>query len=244
MSLNIRSLTKHLCQLKNTITKYQTDFIALSEIWNPNNDFVKLNNYHQIITKKRPPGKSGGGVGLYIHQKFKYEPHNEINNLKLKTLEIISTKIQINESKHITIIAAYKPPKSNPKETLNDLEILLQTINNKPTIIAGDLNINVATDNTIANNYTNKLLEHNMIQTVMTNTRITANSQTTIDHVITNQPTVQTIVTHEAISDHQVLITSLGQKTHKTPTNCPTTLQQKLDITETARKIKRRFCMN
>ena len=72
----------------------------------------------------------------------------------------------------------------------------------------------------------------------MTNTRITANSQTTIDHVITNQPTVQTIVTHEAISDHQVLITSLGQKTHKTPTNCPTTLQQKLDITETERKIK------
>ena len=72
----------------------------------------------------------------------------------------------------------------------------------------------------------------------MTNTRITANSQTTIDHVITNQPTVQTIVTHEAISDHQVLITSLGQKTQKTPTNCPTTLQQKLDITETERKIK------
>ena len=94
MTTNIRSLTKHLCQLKRTIEEFPVDIIALSEIWNPNKPFVQLNKYHEILTKTRPLNRTGGGVGLYLSQKLTHEEYTEINNLNLKHTEIVGAKIK------------------------------------------------------------------------------------------------------------------------------------------------------
>ena len=102
MTLNIRSLTKHLSQLKETIEEFPTEIIALCEIWKPNKQFVKLPKYQEIITKTRPTNKSGGGVGLYFSQKLTYEPHDEINKLKLKIIEIVGAKVKMKNQTQIS----------------------------------------------------------------------------------------------------------------------------------------------
>ena len=200
MSLNIRSLNKNFEQLKQIATDFKTDIIALSEIWNPNTKALKIPNYHEIITKSRP-NKKGGGVGLYLTKNIKYERHTEINNLRLKNLELIGVKIKTWDNQKLNIIAAYRPPNSDVKESFADLEILLNTINDEPTIITGDININVGNKNALSNKYLTQLQNYNMTQTAKTFTRITANSKTTIDHVISNLHTITTIVTHLSLSD-------------------------------------------
>ena len=52
LSTNIRSLTKHLTELKTIVSNLETDIIALQEIWNPHAGYVSINNYHKIEMKK------------------------------------------------------------------------------------------------------------------------------------------------------------------------------------------------
>ena len=238
MSLNIRSLNKNLEKLKKTISEFPTDIIAISEIWKPLQQFVTLPNYHPPILKTRPMNKAGGGVGLYISKRLMLEEQEEINTLQLKCIEIIGAKIKINQQRSITIIAAYRPPNSGLTETLEDMESILLTVGNQPTIMLGDFNINVANTNPLATKYLEKLMEHDMIQSVKTNTRITSKSKTTIDHVISNLTTIQSIVTHMSLSDHQIIITSYGTKSQKTTrTNNSVNNSQKIDIEKTKQNI-------
>ena len=217
MSLNIRSLTPKLTQLKNVAADYPTDIIALSEIWTPYQKYVQLTNYHPIIAKTRPSNRNGGGVDLYINRKLKSEPHNELNNLKFKLLEIVASTITTTQNTKLIIISAYRPPNTSVPQTLEDLEKLLSAVNNQNVIITGDINIDtgIANQKPEAQNYIYKLLQHKFIQTVLTYTRLTANSKSTIDHAITNQKSLETIVTNQAISDHQITISTWG----KTNTN-------------------------
>ena len=53
LSTNIRSLTRHLTELKTIINNLETDVIALQEIWNPHAGYVNIQNYHKIEMKKR-----------------------------------------------------------------------------------------------------------------------------------------------------------------------------------------------
>ena len=240
MSLNIRSLTMHLNQLKNTVNEFPADIISISEIWKPSKDFVALPQYHPLIMKTRPQNKTGGGVGLYLSQKLTYQEHEEINNLKLKGIEIIGTKIKINKNSTVNIIAAYRPPKSSAQDTIEDLDKILHTLGNEPSIITGDMNINVATNNAMARQYKEKLCEYNMTQTVKTSTRITNQSKSTIDHVITNLTAVESIVTHLMLSDHQILISSLwSKKAKKQKPQSKTETKHKIDLEKTKQNIEK-----
>ena len=241
MSLNIRSLTPKLTQLKNVAADYPTDIIALSEIWTPYQKYVQLTNYHPIIAKTGPSNRNGGGVGLYINRKLKSEPHNELNNLKFKLLEIVASTITTTQNTKLIIISAYRPPNTSVPQTLEDLEKLLSAVNNQNVIITGDINIDtgIANQKPEAQNYIYKLLQHKFIQTVLTYTRLTANSKSTIDHAITNQKSLETIVTHQAISDHQITISTLG-KTNTNKSELPRHKQIKteIDVNETIKNIK------
>ena len=126
-------------------------------------------------------------------------------------------------------------------QTLEDLEKLLSAVNNQNVIITGDINIDtgIANQKPEAQNYIYKLLQHKFIQTVLTYTRLTANSKSTIDHAITNQKSLETIVTNQAISDHQITISTWG-KTNTNKSELPKHKQIKteIDVNETIKKIK------
>ena len=77
-----------------------------------------------------------------------------------------------------------------------------------------------------------------MVQQVNTFTRITARSKSAIDHAITNINKLETMVTHMAISDHQIVISYLGNKQGINKQTKNKLVQTRVDITETSTKIK------
>ena len=60
--------------------------------------------------------------------------------------------------------------------------------------------------------YIEKLLNQNLFQAIRAPTRITKDSETCIDHVITNKIELEAIVTHFCPADHQVTLSLWGKK--------------------------------
>ena len=64
-------------------------------------------NYHNIITKLRPHNKNGGGVALYISEKYDYKINEKICDLKLTNVEAVAANIKINNT-NLTLMSIYK----------------------------------------------------------------------------------------------------------------------------------------
>lgn len=209
ISTNIRSLSKNFIEFKNIIKVYQPDFIALCEVWKPHTPFVSLEGY-QIVLKLRPPNKKGGGVAMYISNKYDFKMNEKIDNLKLTTIEAIAVNITI-QNNILTLISIYRPPDTKQTDTLDDFEKILSTIENK-CIITGDVNIDYSNNNCLKTAYDTKLTDWNMFQFVKAYTRLTSQTNTIIDHVISNMTNLETMVTHHEVADHQMIITQWGEK--------------------------------
>ena len=117
------------------------------------------------------------------------------------------------------------------------MEILLRTISDEPTIMCGDFNVNIATKNTLAKGYISKIKDYNMIQTIKTHTRITNYTETTIDHVISNQSSLTSIVTHMSLSDHQIILSFWGKSKRQGAEPSPSVHIKNIDIEKTQNKI-------
>ena len=83
-STNIRSLNRDFSQLRCIVNEFQPDFVTISEIFRPQKDFVKLNDYH-LLMKTREGISRGGGVALYAKKIFDLEPIEKINSCLLYT---------------------------------------------------------------------------------------------------------------------------------------------------------------
>ena len=210
-STNIRSLTKHITELKATVSNLETDVIALQEIWNPHAGFVNIHNYQKIEMKKREK-KRGGGVALYIKKTIKYELHKKLNETKLETIELIAVTLMLEES-NVIVMSIYRPPDSDIKLTIKDIEKILNITRENKTVICGDLNIDTSTTNNQEKMYLNKLREYSMTQHITSYTRLTNKTKSTIDHTISNLKKITCLTTHYTLADHQGIITSWGAKT-------------------------------
>ena len=202
-------MSKNFIELKNIIKVYQPDFIALCEVWKPHTPFVSLEGY-QIVLKLRPPNKKGGGVAMYISNKYDFKMNEKIDNLKLTTIEAIAVNITI-QNNILTLISIYRPPDTKQTDTLDDFEKILSNIENK-CIITGDVNIDYSNNNCLKTAYDTKLTDWNMFQFVKAYTRLTSQTNTIIDHVISNMTNLETMVTHHEVADHQMIITQWGEK--------------------------------
>ena len=218
-STNIRSLTKHLTELKTIVSNVETDVIALQEIWNPHAGYVNIQNYHKIEMKKREK-KRGGGVALYIKKDIKYELHKQLNEIKLEKIELIAATLKLKEG-NVIVISIYRPPDSDMKLTIKDLDKILHATGEKKTVICGDLNIDTATTNNQETTYLNKLREYSMTQHITAYTRVTNKTKSTIDHTISNLKTICCLTTHHTLADHQAIITSWGVKTKTNTVETP-----------------------
>ena len=210
VSLNIRSLNRNIDQLKSIMSKIQPDFVLLSEIFNPHEGFVASKNYHKIEMNTRV-NRKGGGVGIFVNSKYKYEPLTKLNKLRLKGIEIIAVKVSLDESE-LTLISIYRPPELNIKNTMGDLDLILSKIDDEKVLIGGDMNIDVLVKNYFREKYLEILLQNNLEQKVQTPTRITASSCTLIDHVLSNLNNIESLSTYHSPADHQLILSVWGKK--------------------------------
>ena len=208
--LNVRSLMKHIDELKIYLDKQQFDIISLNEtmldLSVPNHE-IKLNGY-EIVRKDR--NRHGEGVAIYIPNSINYIIRDDLFD---ENLETITIEISKPNSKPFLINCWYRPP-DTPLELFNNYEDLITKMDseNKEVILIGDFNCDWSRlIVNKANVQTNKLAElagtFQFEQLINEPTRITSTTKTLIDLAFTNKPELinGSGIIHLGISDHSLI---------------------------------------
>jgi hypothetical protein len=190
ISQNVRSLLKNGDSLESLINGTQPTVAAVQEIWHSATQFEG----YTLCSIERQD-RRGGGVGLLVSDKYSFkEVHSQIGfNLEIICIEI-DNKL---------VCSVYIPPKGNVDTALKELEQIIRKSRKKERYIAGDFNINTLTDS-----FNTKLLEdfcakHEVFPTIVKPTRITANSATLIDQILTNsKKEINSGIVLSEVSDH------------------------------------------
>ena len=183
------------------IRKDDTDILCVSETWLvpalPDN-FIGIPGYNIFRCDKN----RGGGTCIYIKEDLKVTKIN-LDIDKVEGIEDVWLSIQCRKLPSIIIGSIYRHPKA-PSHTFDYLleAFRLVLLKNKSTLILGDLNDDLLTPNSRLNRIIKTTKLHQMIDKP---TRITPQSSTLIDVVITDKP--ENIVNYDVspceIADHE-----------------------------------------
>ena len=207
-SLNITSLPRHIDELRVWMRDQNLDLLAINETRLDSsipNESVKIINY-QIIRKDR--NRFGGGVSIYVRDSLNY-----VNKSTIVCDEIEAVCLEINKpnSKPFVVISCYRPPSYNPTKFFEYIETIINGLDSgdRELYILGDLNCNMlSSKNTVPNAQFLSLCELYQLEQLIKNpTRITMQSRTLIDVILTNtsQRIVSSGVLHLGISDHSLV---------------------------------------
>ena len=227
LSLNIRSLPKHIGHLRENIDHFRKfDVICLNEtncdpstLANGIND-ITLDGFHIPFTKKpNRTSNRGGGLTIYVNVRVCDEQNLELLEIPIETHQnsapfeclFLQIKLKLSNNDHKSYIIGnfYRSPSINPSLSLDQFDDILGKLDrhkNKHIILVGDFNIDLLKyehDNT-SQTLINSTTSHGFSQVISRPTRITDHSATLIDHIYTNQVhniTNTGIITYD-ISDH------------------------------------------
>ena len=124
------------------------------------------------------------------------------------------------KSQTVAVLSVYRSPSTCKRAALADLEaiftILSSTVNS--FIMAGDLNINLLSDDSYSTAYLNLLSDFYLAQHVVGASRVTDTSSTLIDHVIgSSSISMLRSIQMTGLSDHKVQIVNLDYSITKPP---------------------------
>ena len=149
---------------------------------------------------------NAGGVGVYISNVITFSG-NQILRLVVQGCENLWLDIEFPSHKtKYTFAVIYRHPSSNYVPFLEALDKKLQLLNNKGNraILLDDFNFNLNSFTVSTCKYLQILNANAFISLTIKSTRVTSNSQTTIDHILTNDnnSSISPGVFHFSISDH------------------------------------------
>lgn len=205
---NIRSVNKNFDQLLLQLNQLKDlpQIIILSEIWISDNEvnFFKIQGYNCIY--KCNDRQQSAGVMIYIHKNLNI---NSSSTNIFKTADSITVELKVGKTL-LKILCLYRLHSYLIKEFIDELETVLDIIGSRNCIIIGDLNINI-------NNKENQSIDIKRYLMIMaykgfesyinSNTRITAHSETCIDHIFIRAQdliNISAAVFHLGITDHSL----------------------------------------
>ena len=155
-----------------------------------------LRGYLPIFSKVRTPREGGrnnlgGGVGVYVDQRFDSEVIENLSLFIPGLIESIFLKVKLSATKYVIIGNIYRPPQSTIKLFNFHLNSILNEINSvtdksmENLIITGDFNIDLLkiNQNNDISSYLEIMLNNELFPTISKPTRINVNSATLIDHI-------------------------------------------------------------
>ncbi|XP_065681417.1 uncharacterized protein LOC136095111 [Hydra vulgaris] len=214
LHINNRSIQKNFESLKQLLYKIGIKFqiICLSETWCKdknieNNSNFQLPNY-KVIHQVRASNKEGGGLCIYIKNSilFKVKPNlsSTTNDYESLCIEIIN-----KTSKNIVIHGLYRPPSGSIKVFENHIKKIIKNKSsmNKAVYFIGDINLNILDyeKNIYIKNFFNTIFQNSYIPLINKPTRITKESSTSLDQIITNDfinKNIRTGIFKTDVSDH------------------------------------------
>ena len=209
-NLNIRHLKPKVDNMKILLNQANSiDIFGLCETFlneTVDNDQVHINGF-KFERKDRPntvahPSGKGGGILIYIAEHIDYSRHKEIESSDIESVWI---EVHIKNSKSFLVCSVYRPPSSNIEwcESFSK-EIEKALTLNDEIYIMGDINYDCK-DGIYSNaTWKNTVELHDLQQVIQSATRITAHSETTIDHLyVSNTDKLSDIsVPYISLSDH------------------------------------------
>ena len=205
-SHNVRSINGHWNDILDLIYSVQPNkfsVLAFQEIWSVQQNY-EIPGYGKLefITRDKngpPRPNCGGGVGLFIDNKYKdYEILKEESIFLPHVYESIWVKIKIKNGKDKIIGNVYRPntaPLANLEQALNiHSQILDQILANKNHAkceiqILSDFNVNLLNFEThgLTSDYIDYFISKSFLPIITLPTRIKHQSASLIDHIWTNK---------------------------------------------------------
>ena len=208
LHINARSLSKNITSIVHYLNLLQTSFsvIGVSESWlkDIQDPLIQIPNY--TLEGSCRLNKRGGGVVLYIKQDLEYKIRNDLCINDSETESFFIEVINSHKS-NVIIGIVYKPPCVSGNNFTDHIDEIFSRLNaeNKNCYIMGDYNINLLqcdTDITVQH-FMNILDSQSFYPTINKPTRITTDSATLIDNILTNDYLNHTAgVLVADISDH------------------------------------------
>lgn len=216
--INVRSLRAGHEELSAAIDRYKPDLIALNETWLKKDEekIVPAIAGYTLKSNPRLNGKKGGGVGFYIRKgvraRVKEHPPSQLEQMWLE--------LQVSGVGRFAVGTAYRPESVTVQNAIGAIGESLDTFGScRGIFLLSDFNVNVtATDKPNAKMLQTFMMQRNLVQLVSEPTRITDDSATTLDLLITDCPSlVKSIHLHHntGISDHAMVIAELTMKKQK-----------------------------
>lgn len=195
-SLNVSSLKRHLIEIELLLSNKNIDILVISESWlTPLFDssafsiagYDLVRNDRGLISKKVRDNNDnfnervyiqGGGVAFYIRSEMRYSIVMASNNVQINETEFLLISVECCGK--LLIGGVYRRPKGN---TLSKFFTRLQEISHlfDHTVLAGDLNSDLLSDNYYSKHLRNLVIENNMYLTPTGATHHCAESETWID---------------------------------------------------------------
>ncbi|XP_065679652.1 uncharacterized protein LOC136094047 [Hydra vulgaris] len=223
--INIRSINKNFDKLKHFLTdcNYSFSMICLTETWCSDESIQKNSNfqipYYKLLSSERKADKRGGGIATYIRNDQAIKARKDLS-ISDSSCEVLTIEITNSKTKNILVSTCYRPPEGDIKKFSSYLEDIFLKINReqKKLFCIGDLNIDCLK---YKKNATTKLFFDNMFQhcifpIINKPTRITPNSISAIDNILTNafqDSSLKTGIVKTDISDHFPIYFSINQDT-------------------------------
>ena len=206
LHININSLLSKIDELRQIAKKSNATIIGITESKldkSVTDEEVKIEGY-KILRDDR--NRFGGGVACYIKSDIAYDQREDI----LEEIENIFLNILLPNTKPILVGIIYKPP--DKTDFLEKFTKSLDNTNNfnvNETYILGDLNFDLLKkeETYYIKKYKDLYLMHGFKQLIDKPTRITENSASLLDHVLTNSKdrVSQSGVINIGLSDHQLV---------------------------------------
>ncbi len=195
--------------MKLLVKDRQIDVLCVSETWllpNIPNQFIDLPQYNVFRSDK---GR-GGGVCIFVrdHLSATLLPTHPIN--KPSGVEDVWITLQLRKLPSVIIGCLYRHPKAS-YESFEYIQDILRSmcLHKKTFYLLGDLNDNYSCTNSKVRNI---VTTAKLSQIIETPTRVTTNSTTLLDVIITNTPNtvIASEVTPCPIADHDLISATIN----------------------------------
>jgi hypothetical protein len=185
LNLNIRSYNKHIDELMIILNSYcvKFDIIVLTETWTDERSvIVSMDGYDVFVSKCSR--NQNDGVIVYVNNCFAVCDED--------VCLFGATSIRLNITfggEQLCLIAVYRTPSAQLEPFIDDLELFLTNRSrDRAYWLVGDINCCIlpGNQNQTAQKYLDALYEAGFISCIDIPTRITANTESCIDHIFTD----------------------------------------------------------
>ena len=192
--LNVRSLKsrEHFSLVKDTIIRNSFDIFTISETWldaTVNDANIEIQGY-QLFRQDRGPDKPGGDLCIYAKSNLKASIIGDLSPVSDDGFQQLWLRVQCRNYKSFLVCNVYRPP-STPVGCFECLanNFVDSLLLNLEIIVLCDLNCNLLYSCPEANALFDFISAFSLNQIVEKPTRITENSKSLIDVIITTSKT-------------------------------------------------------